>query len=165
MPLLKLSLWVALLGFVTSLTIHVCALLGLDLFPSTLMTILGVGLLLTIVPASRLAGLDDKSVPITEHCKRIRKVMTACPLAMRYGTILLFLYGITTIIASMDISFGTSQEMPNAISRIRSLSAVLVAFYAVAGTLSYSIIHKCERAGRNDPKTRSGSGLRGTDEQ
>lgn len=153
MPVLQLVFWVALLGLVTSLTIHVCALLGLELFPSSLLSILGIGLFLTIVPASCLAGLEDKSVTIREHYNRIRKVLADCPAIMRYATILLFLYGIANIIAGLDFSFGTTQEMPHSIGRIRSFSAVLAAFYAVAATVWYSVIQGRKMAGPQDAKT------------
>ena len=151
---LKLGLYIALCGFITSLTIHVCVLLGMDLFPSGLVSILVIGLFLTIVPASLLAGLEDKSVTVTEHGNRIRRVLAACPPAMRYGTIVFFLYGIANMIKGIDISFGTSQETPDPIRHIRSFSAVLTAFYAVAGMLWYSIIHSKERATSHASETK-----------
>jgi hypothetical protein len=165
MPSLKLVWYVALFGFITSLTIHICALLGLNWLPGGLVWILSIGVFLTSIPAFHLAGLDDKSVAIKEHFSRLRKVLAACPPAIRYGTILLFLYGITNIMEGMNISFGTTHDIPNAISPIRSLSAVWAAFYAVAGTLSYSITHSRERAGLHDPETRRDDGLCGTDGQ
>jgi hypothetical protein len=143
----KLIYGAALLGLIASLAIHVCALLGLVWMPGWWMWILHIGVFLTAIPAFRFAELDDKSVSITEHYRRIRRVFSACPPAMSYGTVLIFLYGIGTVIAGTDFSFGRAADMPGTINRVRSFSAVWSAFFAVTGTVSYSVMRRGGRVG------------------
>ena len=162
---IKIVWYAALLGFTTSLAIHIGAFFGFGWLPRIFAWILHIGVFVTIAPAFYWAGLDDKSVSIKEHYRRLKHVFLSCPPLMRYMAILVILYGLATMIQGVSFSFGTTEDTTNGIAKIRSLSAVWLMFYTDAVVILYSVMRRS--AMNRHQETKSGTDLEiySTDQQ
>jgi hypothetical protein len=154
---IKIVWYAALVGFITSLAVHIGALLGLGWAPSILVWTLHIGVFVTIAPAFYWAGLDDKSVTIREHYGWLKQVFDSCPPLISYVAILIILYGIANMIQGVSFSFGRAEDTTNGIAKIRNFSAVWLVFYTASVMILYSVMRN--RVTDEPQKTKFGADL------
>ena len=144
-------------GFLLSLTAHVLALLGIAMPGGGLVWTLHVGIFVVWIPAIVLSRRKAQNMPRKDQ---ISPIPTDCPLWMRRGVKILFVYAIVNFFLFMASTMGHPKPTgtaPPAV--IRGFSGHWMVFYGVAFVTFYSAI-KPPRPGPEIQTQKPGPGIR-----